>query len=152
GDASRIWPATGETTCTAAVNNGYYGVLLDGAKASGCGAGLTAEVLSAYPERYLQISVDGVVLSPRLRVRDVPTAAIATRSLGTDALTARLAQAGTLNASTNPVDWTQIKNVPAGFADGTDDGNVYSADGTTLALNGTEFHVKDAGIGSTQLA
>lgn len=29
---------------------------------------------------------------------------------------------GTINTSTNPVDWTKLKGVPAGFADGTDDG------------------------------
>jgi hypothetical protein len=28
---------------------------------------------------------------------------------------------GTINFSMNPVDWTKLKNVPAGFADGTDD-------------------------------
>ncbi len=30
------------------------------------------------------------------------------------------AAAGIINLSTNPVDWSQLKNVPAGFADGTD--------------------------------
>ena len=35
-----------------------------------------------------------------------------------------LATAGTINNATNPVDWTQLKNVPAGFADGTDGGGV----------------------------
>ena len=29
-------------------------------------------------------------------------------------------QPGTINLSTNPVDWSQLKNVPAGFADGVD--------------------------------
>jgi hypothetical protein len=31
-----------------------------------------------------------------------------------------LATPGTLNSATNPVDWTRLKNVPAGFADGVD--------------------------------
>jgi hypothetical protein len=35
---------------------------------------------------------------------------------------AALKSAGTLNAAGNPVDWTQLKNVPADFADGVDDG------------------------------
>lgn len=30
-------------------------------------------------------------------------------------------QTGTINTSTNPVDWSQLKNVPAAFSDGTDD-------------------------------
>jgi hypothetical protein len=33
-----------------------------------------------------------------------------------------LQSVGTLNDAGNPVDWTKLKNVPAGFADGTDDG------------------------------
>jgi hypothetical protein len=33
----------------------------------------------------------------------------------------KLSKAGTLNAPNNPVDFTRLKNVPAGFADGTDD-------------------------------
>lgn len=33
----------------------------------------------------------------------------------------QLTNPGTLNANGNPVDWTKLKNVPAGFADGTDD-------------------------------
>jgi hypothetical protein len=32
----------------------------------------------------------------------------------------KLAREGTFNAPSNPVDWSQLKNVPAGFADGTD--------------------------------
>jgi hypothetical protein len=33
----------------------------------------------------------------------------------------KLAKAGTINAANNPVDWTRLKNVPAGLADGIDD-------------------------------
>jgi hypothetical protein len=33
-----------------------------------------------------------------------------------------LATPGTLNSSSNPVDWTKLKGVPSGFADGTDNG------------------------------
>ena len=32
-----------------------------------------------------------------------------------------LSSAGTVNLGTNPVDWTRLKNVPPGFADGVDD-------------------------------
>lgn len=31
-------------------------------------------------------------------------------------------QPGTINSATNPVDWTKLKGVPAGLADGVDDG------------------------------
>jgi hypothetical protein len=34
----------------------------------------------------------------------------------------RLAEPGTLNRTDNPVDWTKLKGVPAGFADGLDNG------------------------------
>ena len=37
-----------------------------------------------------------------------------------DALTTSLAASGTINGAANPVDWTQLKNVPTGFADGVD--------------------------------
>lgn len=33
---------------------------------------------------------------------------------------AELSTTGTINTATNPVDWTKLKNVPAGFADGVD--------------------------------
>jgi hypothetical protein len=32
----------------------------------------------------------------------------------------RLANPGTINGAGNPADWTKLKNVPAGFADGVD--------------------------------
>lgn len=38
-----------------------------------------------------------------------------------DAHKAELQSAGTINATSNPVDWTKLKNVPVGLADGTDD-------------------------------
>ena len=34
---------------------------------------------------------------------------------------AELSASGTINSPSNPVDWTQLKSVPVGFADGTDD-------------------------------
>ncbi|HYW68981.1 MAG TPA: hypothetical protein VE960_05195, partial [bacterium] len=42
-----------------------------------------------------------------------------------------LSTPGTINSSGNPVDWTKLKNVPAGFADGTDDAGG-SGDGHSL--------------------
>jgi hypothetical protein len=41
-----------------------------------------------------------------------------------------LNSAGTINQTSNPVDWTKLKSVPAGFADGTD--NVGAGDGYSL--------------------
>jgi hypothetical protein len=41
-----------------------------------------------------------------------------------------LYQPGTLNDPTNPLEWTKLKNMPSGFADGTD--NTGPADGSSL--------------------
>ncbi len=62
---------------------------------------------------------------------------------------------GTINGGANPVDWTKLKNVPAGFADGTD--NVGGAgDGHSLdAADGSPVDVVyvdaagEVGIGTT---
>jgi hypothetical protein len=63
-----------------------------------------------------------------------------------------LAAPGTINAPGNPVDWSNLKNVPAGFADGSDDGGgaTYSA-GEGLTLNGNTFGA-DFGSGHNQVA
>jgi opacity protein-like surface antigen len=46
----------------------------------------------------------------------------------------RLAQPGTLNAAGNPVDWTKLKGVPAGFADGLDNGVDQAGFGLKLSV------------------
>ena len=51
-----------------------------------------------------------------------------------NAVTAALAASGTINTTTNPVDWTQLKNVPAGFADGTDAGGPATDHGLLTGL------------------
>jgi hypothetical protein len=54
----------------------------------------------------------------------------------------KLAAPGTINKAKNPLNWTKLKNVPAGFADGTDDvaGGAGGGDITSVAagagLNG----------------
>lgn len=54
---------------------------------------------------------------------------------------------GTLNSGGNPVDWTKLKNVPSGFADGTDDvGGGWTDDGTVVRLTTITDNV---GIGTT---
>ncbi len=54
-----------------------------------------------------------------------------------------LSTSGTINIPTNPVDWTKLKGVPAGFADGIDDtgsGSLPSGtSGQTLRHNGTDW-------------
>ncbi|MBI2832104.1 MAG: hypothetical protein HYX79_07600 [Chloroflexi bacterium] len=78
--------------------------------------------------RYLQFSVQGEELSPRQRMTSVPFALLAmdTESLGGNnasdyTLRSSLSIPGTINQVTNPVDWSMLKNVPAGIADGVDD-------------------------------
>jgi hypothetical protein len=46
----------------------------------------------------------------------------------------KLAQSGTLNSAKNPVDWTKLKNVPADFADGADNGGGGGGDGDITAV------------------
>ncbi len=43
--------------------------------------------------------------------------------------------AGTINADTNPVDWTKLKGVPAGLADGVDDGVTVAGFGLNKVLS-----------------
>jgi hypothetical protein len=77
---------------------------------------------------WLEIEADGEVLSPRRRLTSAPYSFHANNSstLGgippSDYTTdAELSASGTINNPSNPVDWTMLKSVPAGFADGTDD-------------------------------
>ena len=58
---------------------------------------------------------------------------------------------GVLNASNNPVDWSQLKGVPAGFADGTDDQATFTA-GTGLSLSSGTFSVNFGGTGTATTA
>jgi hypothetical protein len=72
-----------------------------------------------------------------------------------------LSTSGTINDASNPVDWTKLKSVPAGFADGTDD--VGAGGGISQILEGDGIAVTDPmgptttiaaefGSGSTQVA
>ena len=99
---------------------------------------------------WLEVVVGGEAMDPRYELCTVPyamradTAAQADAATDADTLdtldsTAFAAAAdlndlaldsGTLNDAGNPVDWSQLKNVPAGFADGTDD---LGAAGTGIA-------------------
>ncbi len=87
--------------------------------------------------RWLQVEVDGEVMAPRRELVAAPYARQAHNSnnLGGEpaasfALSSTLSTAGTINSPGNPVDWTKLKSVPAGFADGTDDAGL--GDGSSL--------------------
>lgn len=51
-----------------------------------------------------------------------------------------LQAAGTINTGANPVDWTKLKSVPAGFADGTDNGGA-----VTLVAGGSNVFIPAGG-------
>jgi hypothetical protein len=64
----------------------------------------------------------------------------------------QLSTPGTLNDPANPVDWSNLKNVPAGFADGVDNtGSGTYAAGEGLSLTGNTFSA-DFGPGHSQVA
>ncbi|MFZ1948290.1 MAG: tail fiber domain-containing protein [bacterium] len=127
-------------------------------------------------EVWLEVSVDGEVLAPRRRLVSVPfalrsaAADVADSLNGFDAaavadsahnhdgryfMESELTTSGTINAPGNPVDWTKLKGVPAGFADGSDStGGV--GDGHSLdAADGSPTDALyvddegDVGIGTT---
>jgi len=77
---------------------------------------------------WLEIEVSGEVMAPRRELVSAPYALHSADSdcLGDEAaieyvLDEDLATPGGINNPSNPVDWTMLKSVPAGFADGSDD-------------------------------
>jgi len=87
--------------------------------------------------RWLQVEVNGEIMSPRRELVAAPYARQADNAdrlggtaAGSFALSSTLSTAGTINSPGNPVDWTKLKSVPAGFADGTD--NAGTGDGNSL--------------------
>lgn len=87
---------------------------------------------------YLEVEVNGEIMSPR---RQLTAAPYAFDSYGAHQLAGlpasdyatddELSTPGTINLPGNPVDWTNLKNVPAGFADG-DDAEGGAGDGYSL--------------------
>ncbi len=88
---------------------------------------------------WLEVVVGTEVLTPRREIVSVP---YAFHSMNADSLggtpadsfalanhnhddryftETELSEPGTINEASNPVDWTKLKNVPSGFADGVDD-------------------------------
>jgi hypothetical protein len=127
---------------------------------------------------WLEVEVGGEIMLPRREVTSVPFAFYAEKAdlaVNADSLggqpsgsysveghnhddryytESELNTPGMINTGTNPVDWTKLKDVPAGFADGTDDtgaGDGYSLD----AADGNPVdavYVDDAGqvgVGTT---
>jgi hypothetical protein len=94
---------------------------------------------------WLEVEVEGEILTPRRPLTPAPYARHSnTANLAGDALALGgvpaeawaldddLWQPGTLNDPANPMEWTKLKNVPGGFADGTDDvGTGVGGSGTT---------------------
>lgn len=87
--------------------------------------------------RWLEVSVNGQMLSPRREMVSSPYALQAGNAAtlaGVDpeeyALDDDLSNTGVINTPGNPLDWSMLKNVPFGFADGTDDGS--GTDGHSL--------------------
>ncbi len=112
-------------------------------------------------QAYLQIEVDGETLTPRRELVSVPYAFNAMAAGDADSLgglhsdsyptEGELSDPGTLNDAGNPVDWTRLKGVPAGFADEVDDvggagdgRSLDAADGATAAA-GSELVIEDDG-------
>ena len=58
-----------------------------------------------------------------------------------------LSKPGTINDSGNPVDWTRLKGVPGGLADGFDSDTTYSS-GPGLILESTTFYADFEGSGT----
>lgn len=130
------------------VTNGVFTVVLQ----TGTPVNLSTGTFSG--ARFVEITVDGTLLSPREEVVSAPYALVA-QSLATGAsvplasLEKDPSAASTLNLATNPVDWSQLKNVPAGFADGADDsagaltvqegGATVLTPATTLDFNAAQF-------------
>jgi len=127
------------------VDDGLFSVLL------GRDYPLTADVFDD-DECWLSISIGGdPEIRPRMRFTSVPwalRAAVADSVLyggGTaphdhDSLYCRkyeLYNPGFINTPTNPVDWTKLKNVPAGIADGVD--SVGTGGGFSLPYQGESY-------------
>jgi hypothetical protein len=114
---------------------------------------------------WMQVTVDSDVIIPRTQLTSVPwafRAAVAETALTVSELPAHdhndlyyteseLNTPGVINNALNPVDWTKLKSVPAGFADGVDDvgagsSNGWVDDGTVVRLETSSDYV---GIGTS---
>jgi hypothetical protein len=132
-------PIWSDTTTVTADTDGIFSVVL----------GADDPITIAHVDScYLEIEVDGEILTPRRELVSVP---YALRAAGADslgdlpaeafaatehshddryAIAAELEAPGSINQAGNPVDWTKLKSVPEGLADGVD--SVGTGDGSSL--------------------
>ncbi|MFC1546248.1 hypothetical protein ACFL4O_00830, partial [bacterium] len=128
---------------------------------SGSGA-LTADSIGNYHIIDSTITTaditDNAITNAKLAANAVTNAKIASNAaISLSKLEKDPSQTGTINNSTNPVDWSQLKNVPADFADGTDNTNgSIGADsiGTYHVINGsiTASDIADGTITDTDIS
>ncbi|MBI5743726.1 MAG: hypothetical protein HY952_04185, partial [Elusimicrobia bacterium] len=141
-----LWTSQTESV---AVTNGVFSVVLE----TGAPANLSTGTFSG--ARFVEISVDGTLLSPRETVVSAPYALVA-QSLAPgatvylSALEKDPSALSTVNTATNPVDWSQLKNVPgsvlaAGGALTVNEGGALAlTPATTVDFNGPQFNISGA--------
>lgn len=127
-------PVWSRTYAAVNVMQGLYAVALGGAGTGGVTLDSQLFVDAGGP-LYLQVTVGDVALAPRLRVGTVPLAVFADEAGNAQKLGGRttedlkqvfstkeavdaLKAPGNINTGTNPVDWTQLKNVPTTIVSG----------------------------------
>lgn len=144
GDAL-VWESS---ACSVAVEDGYYAVVLG----ETCQGAVALDDSHVPPDavRWLEVTLGGVPMQPRLSLAPLPNATLAARSLDTQALAARLQSPGVVNAADNPVDFSQLRNVPAHVLDPVDDDTTYQAGGG-LALLGGVFSIAPGGVTNQML-
>jgi hypothetical protein len=76
-----------------------------------------------------------------------PSGRVVITNAATSGTPGQLGRPGTINTTTNPVDWSQIKNVPAGIADGADAVGPTYAQGAGVTIAGTTISLNFAGNG-----
>jgi hypothetical protein len=143
----------GQTNSSETVDDGLFNVILgpiDGA-------------IFEDGSLWVQVTVDGDIIAPRTQLTSVPWAyrsAVAETALTVSTIPSHdhdaryytkteLNSPGIINDLSNPVDWTKLKNVPAGFADGTDDVGGPDADWTISGSDMYSAVAGDVGIGTS---
>ncbi len=117
-----------------AVANGVFSVVLE------AGTPLNLSTATFSGPRYIEITVDGTTLSPRQEMVSAPYALVA-QALSSDAVISLSnlekdpSAPSVINTSTNALDWTQLKNVPAGLANWTGAAATFS----TAAITSGKF-------------
>jgi hypothetical protein len=122
---------------TLTVNQGLFSVKLGDPNLTNMTTPIGLQVFST-PTVYLRVwfSSDGTAFQRLIPDRQLVSVPYAYRAETAEQVP-DLGDPGTINAAGNPVDWTQLKGVPAGIADGTDDtGGTVTSVGTGAGLTG----------------